>query len=116
MRRWIERFRAMRVFARHWPPAAPDEPAWHAEDAEAWERFLRTKTGRKMLLTMRYKEQVGNGTAVLAPQRGDFARGFAAGQRAAFAWLHVLSQGGIDSAETGGSGRGESDLADELSP
>jgi len=69
-----------------------DLPEWDADDRGALLAFLRTGTGRTLLLWLRHSEEVLKSTACDAAQtRVDHARGRAVGYREAIASLILLS-------------------------
>lgn len=117
IRRLLFTLRMMRTFCQRWPLAAQEEPKWEDTDAAALARFLAGSTGRKLIAKMRYAEQSGNSQAVYANTRQEWACGWAAGQRGAFAWIFTLSQAGADTGETEThSNDGDADVLDRLSP
>jgi len=71
-----------------------DAPEWDSDDRGALLAFLRTPTGRTLLLWLRHSEEVLKSTACDAAQtRVDHARGRATGYREAIASLILLSAG-----------------------
>jgi|GEM_PF-2209599 len=86
-----------------------DAPEWDADDRGALLAFLRTHTGRTLLLWLRHSEEVLKATACDAAQtRVDHARGRAVGYREAIASLILLS-----APEGAATGRGGNDDAPE---
>jgi len=79
-----------------------DLPEWDSDDRGALLAFLRTPTGRTLLLWLRHNEEVLKATACDAAQsRVDHARGRAVGYREAIASLILLSAPADEQAKGG---------------
>lgn len=73
-------------------PAPEEKPEWDAEDQAQLLHFLRSDTGRKLLVTLRCNEEIQKANACEQEvTRVDHARGRAVGYREAIASLIVLS-------------------------
>lgn len=88
----IRRFRAMWLFARGFPLCPEQCPDWTETDSAALQHFLNSETGRKLVLTIRYREQAMNVEAVTATANHEYRSGWAGGFRAFAAWLASLSE------------------------
>lgn len=79
------------MLARGFPLAPRQTPEWDRGDAAALRAFLAGPAGSKLMEIMRYQEQSVNASAVMRRDRFEYACGYAAGFRTAFAWIHSLS-------------------------
>lgn len=125
MNRWL----LNRVIRALWPwlvrhalrlaaPAPIDRPEWTSDHQQALLNFLRSDTGKQMLLMLRYSEEGLKSIACdEAQKRIDHARGRAVGYRECTASLIVLSAPQPlkeeNTADTSDSGADE--LRDQLS-
>jgi hypothetical protein len=69
-----------------------DEPEWEASDANALRRFLVTKEGKKLRLTMLNMVLKQNQQAVSAKKNLEFEAGFANGVRTAVHTIEALAK------------------------
>lgn len=88
----IRRLRAMWLFAKGFPLCPQECPSWDEDDARNLNHFLGSETGKKLVLTIRYREQAMNVEAVTATVNHEYKSGWAGGFRAFAAWLVSISE------------------------
>lgn len=68
-----------------------DEPEWTADDAAAWDLFLKTESGRKLSMTLMNMVVKSNAQAIQNKKDLAFEAGFANGFRGAVSSLEGLA-------------------------
>lgn len=101
----------------HTAPAPEEAPEWTAEDRGALLNYLRSPSGRVLLVTLRVQEEILKAAACSdTEKRVDHARGQAVGYRKGIASLIVLSAPPPPKEETADTpDRGADELRDQLS-
>ncbi len=91
---------------------------WSDGDAASLSSYLQCPSGMKLVAKFREQEASTNASAVLLKDRNEYGCGFAAGSRAALAWVLSLSvvnaQQAVELSED--RPKGEDELLETLSP